>query len=369
MLLATGADEVTRFKLPRNVDFLRLPGLRKVTNSTYAARRLPMDASDIHELRSSVIEATVRSFQPDVLVADKHPFGVHGELTASLHALRRHGGRAVLGLRDILDDRETVLAEWKAHTLHDRIAENYDQVLVYGKQEVFDPIEEYDFPPDLAEITTFCGYVLNAAGDDGRTDDRLQEATEADRKLPLVLATSGGGEDGFAMLSAFIDAAAGAPWQGVVVAGPRAAEDQRNTLRASAKAAGVRFHSFVPGVSRWIAGADALVCMGGYNTLAEALAHGTPTVCVPRTQPRQEQLIRARAFDRLGLLTSLEPGRLEPAHLRAAIDARLRTPRLALAAEADRLLDLAGAHAAAGILVRLAEEERRRSAPLRAVAR
>ena len=52
----------------------------------------------------------------------------------------------------------------------------------------------------------------------------------------------------------------------------------------------------VPALTRWLDRVDALVCMGGYNTMAEAVSRGTPTVCVPRTRPRVEQLIRARAF-------------------------------------------------------------------------
>ena len=47
---------------------------------------------------------------------------------------------------------------------------------------------------------------------------------------------------------------------------------------------------------------------GGYNTLAEAALHAVPAVCVPRVAPRSEQLIRARAFERLGLLRLLHPG-------------------------------------------------------------
>ena len=49
---------------------------------------------------------------------------------------------------------------------------------------------------------------------------------------------------------------------------------------------GVAYRTFVPELAGWFGAVDALVCMGGYNTLAEALVRGTPTVCVPRTAPR-----------------------------------------------------------------------------------
>ena len=40
MLLATGADYVSRLGLPPHVDILKLPGLRKVSNGEYSSRHL-----------------------------------------------------------------------------------------------------------------------------------------------------------------------------------------------------------------------------------------------------------------------------------------------------------------------------------------
>ena len=89
--------------------------------------------------------------------------------------------------------------------------------------------------------------------------------------------------------------------------------------------------TFVPELAGWFAAVDALVCMGGYNTLLEALVRGTPTVCVPRTAPRSEQLIRARVLAGRGLLQVLEPARLDGRTLRAAV-----TSALARVADGDR---------------------------------
>jgi predicted glycosyltransferase len=94
--------------------------------------------------------------------------------------------------------------------------------------------------------------------------------------------------------------------------------------------------------------------MGGYNTLGEAISRGTPTVCVPRVHPRQEQLIRARAFERLGLLRTVEPDLLNPALLREEIDAVLGASRRELAARAGASLDFGGARRAATRLLELA---------------
>src|SRR6185503_3296045 len=157
--------------------------LRKTANGTYVARRLRVSSSEIRALRSALLKATVESFRPSVVLVDKHPFGASGEFRDGLEVLRRQGGKAVLGLRDILDDRETVLKEWDQHDLLPQIAASYDRVLVYGHPWIFDACEEYGFPKSLAKRTHFCGYVV---GRDGEV--RNQQVTLRRGSRPVVLA-------------------------------------------------------------------------------------------------------------------------------------------------------------------------------------
>jgi predicted glycosyltransferase len=169
-----------------------------------------------------------------------------------------------------------------------------------------------------------------------------------------VLATAGGGEDGFPLLDAFVRAAAGADWDGVVVAGPSSARNTRRRLKAAAERAGVTFHAAVPDVARLFGSVDAIVCMGGYNTLTEAAASGTPTVCVPRVVPRTEQLLRARAFESMGLVRVIDPRTLTPDALRGDVEAALHDEPVDRAARAESALGLDGASRAADVLLELA---------------
>jgi predicted glycosyltransferase len=116
----------------------------------------------------------------------------------------------------------------------------------------------------------------------------------------LVLATIGGGDDGHFILEAFVESLHRGGWNGIVVTGPLTPSDKRDHIQNLADTRGVRFYDFLPNLSDWFAHVDALVCMGGYNTLGEALSMPTPIVCIPRIKPREEQLMRARAFARLG---------------------------------------------------------------------
>src|SRR5262249_21751845 len=63
--------------------------------------------------------------------------------------------------------------------------------------------------------------------------------------------------------------------------------------------------------------AEAIIAMGGYNTVWEAVYLGKRTLIVPRVHPRQEQLIRAERLERLGLVEVLCPSAIAPAALSA----------------------------------------------------
>jgi predicted glycosyltransferase len=359
VLLVSGADDVTRLGLPPQVEIIKLPGLRKVDNSRYASRRLRVPVAQIRALRSALLLAAAKAFRPAVVLVDKHPFGPDGEFRSALEAVRSAGGRAVLGLRDILDDSEAVLQEWSPHKLQMRIAEHYDLVLVYGDRSIFDPVREYAFPPELAERTRFCGYVVNRENPQRGWDLPGPAPVPPDHDRPVVLATVGGGEDGFFLLQTFIRAACRADWKGRVVAGSMTPDHELQILQKMAAEAGVTLHTFVPDLSALFWSVDAVVCMGGYNTLAEAVSRGVPVVCVPRVAPRAEQQLRATAFARLGLLRALRPEALSVETLRREVSVALHESRHDLLDRAQAALSFDGARQAAGQLLALATSQAR----------
>jgi predicted glycosyltransferase len=350
VLLVTGCIELGAQWLAPNVDFVAIPAIRKLGNGRYGARRLPVSGREIRSLRAAQLRAIVDSFRPDLLLIDKHPMGVRGELRQALDSLLRWNGRAVLGLRDILDDPATVREEWEQEDVIAFTEEYCDRLLVYGNPAAFDFIGEYGLPPSLAERTRYCGYVVNP-------EPPGSERRDVERLTPKVLASAGGGEDGRALLEAFIGAARGARWDAVVVAGPQSRPADQDALRRMAGDAGVEFHESVPELAGWMAGFDALVCMGGYNTLSEALSRGLPTLCVPRVHPRSEQLIRARMFAELDLLRVLEPWRLTPELVRREVAALLGADRREIAERAHATLRFDGARVAARALLELASAD------------
>lgn len=348
VLLVSSTDHIDSLVIPRGVDILKLPGIRKVDNSSYEPRHLGMSSGETWSMRSALLAAATRAFAPDVLLSDKHPQGAHGELRAALALLRAAGGRTVLGLRDILDDPVTVRLEW-ARSGALSAMQDCDRVLVYGSPDVLDVVRAYGLPPAVAQKLHYCGYVANIPS---RTD---RAALRADADLrPTVVGTAGGGGDGYAMLDEFIRASRAAPWHPVVLSGTDAAAHQQEALRRDVSAIGGTYHRFVRNLPVHFPDLGALVCMGGYNTVVEALAAGVPTVVVPRVEPRQEQLIRARAFAGLGLLRTVEPDDLAAPVLASAVREALADSRERIGTRVHETLELDGAARAAAHLLAMA---------------
>jgi len=352
VLLATSVNEVVGLGLPPNVDTLKLPSLRKITNKEYAPRRLGIPSGEMRSLRSGLLREAVQSFKPDLILVDKHPFGAEGELLAAVKAGKTAGARLVMGLRDVLDEPSVVMKEWSQDRLQERIANYYDRILVYGSRSIFDPIKDYRFSTELASVTRYCNYVVNqtsfACKDGCAHLDAIQSTSH-----PTVLCTVGGGEDGFFLLKCFLRASIDAPWKGIAVTGPMLPDGELKVLRQMVAETGIVIQHFAPCLSNVFWNIDALVCMGGYNTLLEAVSKGLPTVCVPRISPRSEQSIRASAFQKLGLLRMISPDVLTTEELSTEIARALEFKRTELMERANSTLRFDGAQISARYLLAL----------------
>jgi predicted glycosyltransferase len=302
VLLVTGLREAAVFDAPPGVDVLTLPGWAKDAGGGYRPRSLGTSAGHLATLRTATLHAALEAYAPDVLVVDKHPLGLGGELIPALRALRELGTRCVLGLRDVLDRPDVARAEWRAAGAGEAVREHFDDVLVYGDPAVYDVVRECRLGEDVERRARFTGYLAA-----GRPLDRAVPAADG----PYVLGLVGAGQDGVALADAFARAPMPAGRTGVLVTGPHMPAADRVRLR---RAAGPRVEvlDFVPGAGSLVRGADAVVSMGGYNTVCELLAAGRPALLVPRVAPREEQLIRGRVLARRGVLDLLHPAAATP---------------------------------------------------------
>lgn len=316
VLLVTGNPEACALPLPPNTDVLTLPTIRKTAEGRYASRALTSPLEVLLDLRARMIEAALGSFAPDLLVVDKVAGGVEGELLPALRTLRQQGGtRVVLGLREVLDRPEVTIGEWARAGTTEVVARHYDAVWVYGDPAVHDPVAEYRLPPEVAALVTYTGYLGHGRGDAVRPRTRPTARVRPPDE-PYVLCTVGGGQDGQELARAFAAAPLPVGHRGVLLTGPFMKRSIREAVTAAAAGDDrLSVLEFVPDCDEFIAGAAAVVSMGGYNSVCELLAAGSRALVVPRVRPRAEQLLRAERLADRGLLDWCHPDALSPAVL------------------------------------------------------
>jgi predicted glycosyltransferase len=113
ILLISGAGEPALLKLPAGADTLALPAVTDSGRGAYGSRSLGIGRDGLIRLRSEALRSALAAFAPDVLIVDRLPSGVEGELEASFDLLRDLGTQLVLALPEVLGERDEVRAEWR----------------------------------------------------------------------------------------------------------------------------------------------------------------------------------------------------------------------------------------------------------------
>src|SRR5262249_3770105 len=156
-------------------------------------------------LRASTIATAAEVLQPDILLVDHVPTGVWGELLPTLRMLKSCKNRPwiVLGIRDIIDSPDLVRELWHREGTFKAINTYYDEVFIYGCQDVFDAASDYWLRDKVQKKITYCGYVCSQKLNKNKSDTQQDLGVKKDK---LVLVTAGGGHDGYPMMQACMDA-------------------------------------------------------------------------------------------------------------------------------------------------------------------
>jgi len=334
MLVVTGSPMIHDFRIPANLDYIKLPCLDRTDSDCYQPKFLGDQSVEVGRMRRDILVKTVTGFKPDLMIVDKRPGGVGGELIDALRALRRrsNGTRVVLGMRDILDEPERTRASLKRTRDMETIARYYDEVWIYGEHAVFDPIAEYAFRDDVARRTRFCGYLRRPSAPVLARHDGP----------PRVLVTTGGGADGAPLITTYLEGLSMLPrvvqLRTTVIFGPHVdAASRRTILQRFGALSDVDFLDFEPDLAAHYASADVVVAMAGYNTVCELLSFRRPAVLVPRATPVGEQLLRARLLAARGYFDYIEPDQLVPEVLIARVLEAVKRPAAVAAIDLDGL--------------------------------
>jgi predicted glycosyltransferase len=319
VLILSGSPIIGSFDFKARVDFVRVPGVIKLRNGEYTSLQLHLDIEQTLAIRSSIIQHTADVFDPHLMLVDKEPLGLRGEVRDTLLLLKERGTRLVLGLRDVMDEPQSLLTEWRRKNVFPALYDLYDEIWVYGLPQLFNPLTELPGLLPLADKIAFTGYLR-------RTLPAVPpQASEHELPAePYVLVTTGGGGDGEELIDWVISAYEsdpGIPCPALLVFGPFMNLERRLEFQERvARLPRVYAITFEARFERLLERALGVVAMGGYNTFCEILSFGKPALIVPRTEPRREQSLRAERAQQLGLVRMLvDDGVRHPAAMAAQL--------------------------------------------------
>jgi predicted glycosyltransferase len=305
VLILSGSPIIGSFEFRTRVDFVRIPGVIKLRNGEYTPLSLSLNIEHILAIRSSIIEHTAQVFDPDILIVDKEPLGLRGEILSTLEMLKARGTtRLILGLRDVMDDPAHLREEWTRKNVDPALERLYDEIWIYGPPDLHDPLAGMDLEPSVHAKAINTGYLRR----DIPADAKITEPLPFDDE-PYILVTPGGGGDGVELVDWVMrayEARTQPLFPALIVLGPfMPASSATEFLARAEHLRDVHILRFLPTIEPYMAGAKAIVGMGGYNTFCEILSFDKPTLMVPRVVPRREQSIRATRAQAIGLLKVL----------------------------------------------------------------
>jgi predicted glycosyltransferase len=315
VLIACSSPMANSFLSRPGIEYLNLPGFAKQMSGEYLPRSLNIPLEEFVSLRANLLLAAVRNFRPHMIIADKEPLGVKGELLPSLRYIREEklNTKIVCGFRDILDEKVKVAEEWKRKGVPQALEEYYDSLLVYGERENFDFVSEYELSKSLAEKVVYTGYV--------QPKENIEKEffpLDFSVERPLVTFTLGGGGDGWNFIDVFLKMIEvdGDNFNYVLLTGPFANMPLvERARRLEAERGNLKVIEFTSNTQGLFERSALVISMGGYNSVCELLHMQKYPLILPRVQPREEQLIRAKVFRAKGLCDYLHPADLNPESL------------------------------------------------------
>jgi predicted glycosyltransferase len=324
ILLATDLPIIGRFKLPHNVDSVRLPALPAVRRQR-RTHALDLTHENAVAIRRRILRSVARTFRPNVVIIERDPCAHAEEIVPLLTVLRAEAPdtRVVWALPDVVGEPRWVSRQWKLFDVCDTLDALCDEVWIHGERSLFDQAEHYGFTNGFAAKLVYTGYLSPFYVGTTPLAAAATPAPARGRGRPRVLLTAGGGALGYPLVDGYLrfleKHGSRPPFETVLVSGPMMPGPQRDEIGARAqRLPGVVLHRFSKRLPEYLRAADVVVSNGGYNIHCASMSFRKPAVIAPSHAPPNERLQRARVFAPLGV-AFVPPGEVDPDRLGAQL--------------------------------------------------
>ena len=301
----SGGKPVEGYSAPPDVDFIQLPATRR--GPAAGAIPVPVDPAytldEIEKMRSELLVDGYLRIKPRVVIIEFFPFSPN-----------RFGkmANALFGAIDREQDRPIVICSLRAYPtrpwdtnadaawINEQLRENFSCVLHHADSKLF-------------PLTSLGSYIQSALSgisvwQTGFIRRPLVQMSHDRPSNGLLLTVGGGSAHGAKLLKRWINAAkAGSRdlFPINAVCGPLMDAGDRQSVRAE-QDANITVHDWAANMDELMNSSRAVVCMGGYNTLVEALSLKKPVLAFPHSA-QGDQVFQVGALHSQGMLLKGDP--------------------------------------------------------------
>ncbi|MCB1656652.1 MAG: hypothetical protein KDI39_00300 [Pseudomonadales bacterium] len=303
VFLLNGGEPIMNYTVPDEVFYFQMPSIYKDENSN---QLIPVDSSlelkKCFVMRSAIIEQLVDEICPDILITEHFPFGLlfETEVIKLIKQIKRNNpnSKIVSSVRDVIESENgsekdaficALLNKW------------YDAVLVHSDELIIPFKASFPMTDQIKVPLHHTGYVVQRIS-----------PSKLENGLPILLVSIGGGRMGNELLYAMIDAhkLINSHWPHKLVLFIGAFQRDDQMLQSVVNKNNMINIMLLPfdkdAYLQNLAKASAVVCMGGYNSVLEALSTGVPVLIYNRKflGNNKEQELRSAIFQKLCLVDS-----------------------------------------------------------------
>jgi predicted glycosyltransferase len=295
----SGGKPIEGYSAPSGVDFVQLPATRLV----YPDEMLvPIDPgytmAEIEHTRSELLVESYLRIKPRMVIVEFFPFSPKRfgkTLNDLFDAINNERARPIIICSIRVYPRQSWDTDADVAWINEQLRKNFSCVLHHIDSKLF----------PLSSLGPYMQSALSGIPV-RQTGFIRRPLTRMDHEKPsngLLLTVGGGSVFGANLLKRWIKAArAGSPdlFPINAVCGPLMDTNDRKNIRAE-QDKNIIVHDWVANMDQLIGSSRAVVCMGGYNTLVEALSLKKAVLAFPNSEPG-DQAFQVNALYSQGML-------------------------------------------------------------------
>jgi predicted glycosyltransferase len=316
--VVNGGEAVPNYDLPFGVDWIQMPAIYKEEAAEELRSVDPIKSLECcFAERDVILECAVRRIMPDVLITEHFPFGLLFEpevirLIERVKICNPHS-KIVSSVRDVIESKNGGMHDDHICRLLNRY---YDLVMVHGDENIVPFPSSFPKFSHIQVPVLHTGYVVQKIG---------QKPQKLD--IPMVVASVGGGRLGGEMLDSILKSHRSIfeHWEHSLMLFVGAFQQIKNDLRAYADENSLTSVTILDfdrlRYQDALASASLAICMGGYNSVIEAVSAELPVLIYQRKfyGNNQEQECRIQLFQKAGFVESFGPDELAPESISARV--------------------------------------------------